>query len=80
MISSIKDDGEAKELWRPSAPEKTQMFRFKKHINQKYNLKLSSYDDLWQWSVSYPAEFWEEVWHQTGVKAHKPHSRVRVQW
>lgn len=76
MISSVKDDAETKELWRPSAPEKTQMFKFKTYISQKYNLELKSYDELWQWSVSHPAEFWEEVWHQTGVKAHKTYSKV----
>lgn len=71
-------DVDAVELWRPSAPEKTAMFKFQTHISQKYSIKLKNYDDLWQWSVSNPAEFWEEVWHQTGVKAHKPYSKVRV--
>jgi acetoacetyl-CoA synthetase len=77
MPSSINNDVEAVELWRPSAPEKTEMFKFKAHIGQKYNLKLKNYDDLWQWSISQPAEFWEEVWHYTGVKAHTTYSKVR---
>ena len=77
-MPSIADDVEAKELWRPSAPEKTEMFKFKSHINHKYALNLQDYNDLYQWSVANPAEFWGEVWHVTGVKAHKPYSEVRV--
>jgi acetoacetyl-CoA synthetase len=77
MPSSIRDDAEAKELWRPSAPETTEMFRFKNHISHKYGLKLKNYDDLWQWSVANPADFWEEIWYQTGVRAHKTYSKVR---
>lgn len=77
MPSSINDDVEAIELWHPSAPEKTEMFKFKTHVGQRYNLKLKNYDDLWQWSISQPGDFWEEVWHYTGVKAHAPYSKVR---
>lgn len=77
MPSSINDDLDAIELWRPSAPERTEMFKFKTHIGQKYNLKLKNYDDLWQWSISQPADFWEEVWHYTGVRAHTTYSKVR---
>lgn len=76
MPSIIEDTGPI-ELWRPVAPEKTEMYRFKAHIASKYNIKLQDYEDLWQWSVSYPTDFWEEVWHFTGVKAHEIYSEVR---
>lgn len=65
-----------KELWRPSAPEKTQIYDFKTLVSRKYGLALDGYHDLWQWSVSEPAKFWEEVWHYTAVKAHQPYSKV----
>jgi acetoacetyl-CoA synthetase len=65
-----------KELWRPSSPEKTQIYEFKTQVGRKYGLDLERYDDLWQWSVLEPAKFWEEVWHYTAIKAHKPYSKV----
>ncbi|KAH8704114.1 acetoacetyl-CoA synthase [Talaromyces proteolyticus] len=67
---------EAKELWQPSAPEKTQIHQFKKLVSQKYKLQLETYHDLYKWSVTEPAQFWEEVWHYTAVKAHSPYSNV----
>ena len=68
----------AKELWRPSNPEQTQTFDFKSLVSKKYSIPLSGYPDLWEWSVSEPAKFWEEIWHYTGIKAHKPYDEVRV--
>ncbi|PGH14453.1 acetoacetate-CoA ligase [Polytolypa hystricis UAMH7299] len=66
----------AAQLWRPSSPESTQISRFITHISQKYGLKLSTYDHLYQWSVSNPAKFWEETWHYLGVRSHKPYQHV----
>jgi acetoacetyl-CoA synthetase len=67
---------EAKELWRHSDPHSTQIYDFMHSLNQKYQLSLQNYNDLWQWSISKPSEFWEEIWHYTNVKAHKPYERV----
>lgn len=69
---------EAKELWRPSSPEKTQIHDFMTKINWKYGLSLNNYNDLWQWSVTEPAKFWEETWHYTAIKAHEPYKQVRA--
>lgn len=76
--STSNGDAVAKELWRPSNPEQTQMFHFKSYISQKYAVPLPGYSDLWQWSVSEPAKFWEEIWHYTGIKAHKTYDEVCV--
>ncbi|KAJ5097260.1 AMP-dependent synthetase/ligase [Penicillium angulare] len=67
---------EAKELWRPSAPEKTQIYDFMNKVNEKHALSLNDYHGLWQWSISEPAKFWEDIWHYTGIKAHKPYDEV----
>ncbi|KAI9923474.1 hypothetical protein AWENTII_010043 [Aspergillus wentii] len=63
-------------LWRPSSPQDTQIYDFMKRSSQKYGVPLDNYNDLWQWSISETAKFWEEVWHYTAVKAHKPYERV----
>lgn len=79
-LSQTTSNGDAvtKELWRPSNPEQSQIFDFKSYISEKYAVSLPGYSDLWEWSVSKPAEFWEEIWHYTVVKAHKPYDEVCV--
>ncbi|KAJ5904175.1 AMP-dependent synthetase/ligase [Penicillium tannophilum] len=67
---------EAKELWRPSSPEKTQIYDFMTKVSTKHGLSMYDYNALWQWSISEPAKFWEEIWHYTGIKAHQPYQQV----
>lgn len=64
------------ELWRHSAPESTQIYHFLKRTVEKHRVPLNNYDDLWRWSISEPARFWEDVWLYTGVKAHKSYNHV----
>ncbi|EEH45843.1 acetoacetate-CoA ligase [Paracoccidioides brasiliensis Pb18] len=66
----------AKELWRPSCPESTEIYKFMSLVSQKYGLSLNSYHDLWEWSVNEPAKFWKEVWHFTGVRARRTYDKV----
>ena len=67
---------ESKELWRHSSPHTTQIYDFMKKSGQKHGVSFDSYHDLWRWSVSEPAQFWEDIWHYTTVKAHKPYDKV----
>lgn len=69
---------EPKELWSPSIPESTQVYQFKNRIIQRHGLSLQNYDDLREWSIRSPALFWEEIWHYTGVKAHKSYDTVSI--
>lgn len=81
ISESPQDDGQTgvKELWRPSSPQTTQIYDFMTKASRKYNLSLKIYNDLWTWSVSQPAQFWEEIWHYTAIKAHKPYDTVSHQ-
>ncbi|KAG2221758.1 hypothetical protein INT45_003398 [Circinella minor] len=54
-------------LWKPSNPEETQMVKFRHYVNDKLNLKLQNYQELWQWSVDNPAVFWSNVWDYTNI-------------
>ena len=69
---------EVKELWRSSSPEATQVYDFMTKVNKKYGLTLNDYNALWKWSVSEPAQFWEEIWHYTKIHAHKPYQQVSI--
>ncbi|KAL4945874.1 hypothetical protein BDV06DRAFT_183970 [Aspergillus oleicola] len=64
------------ELWRHSAPESTQIYHFMKETAEKHGLEFNNYNDLWQWSISEPAKFWEDIWLFTAIKAHKPYNHV----
>ncbi|KAI7861010.1 acetoacetate-CoA ligase [Circinella umbellata] len=54
-------------LWKPSNPEDTEMVKFRHYVNDKFNLKLQNYQELWQWSVDNPAVFWSNVWDYTNI-------------
>lgn len=74
---TIEDPSSIKELWRPSHPERTMLYQFKTLVEQKYKISLHTYHDLWQWSVTQTAEFWEEVWHYTAIKSQKSYTEVK---
>ena len=71
-----KVETEPIELWRHPRPETTEFHAFQQHVAKKHNLSIGSYNDLWQWSVDHPSTFWEEIWHYTGIKAHKQYHSV----
>ena len=56
-------------LWQPSAEriKSTQLTRFIKRIQQKHGISNTDFSTLHQWSVSNPAEFWEEVWQDCDI-------------
>ena len=39
----------------------SQMMKFLKHVNDKFDLNLSTYDELHQWSVDSNEDFWSEL-------------------
>jgi acetoacetyl-CoA synthetase len=51
-------------LWEPDdkTVRKARVTRFMSWLEDRLKLHLSGYEDLWQWSVSQPAEFWTAVW------------------
>ncbi len=67
-----------KTLWRPNeaAVENSNMVRFMKEVNKRHNLSLSSYQDLWQWSVDNIPEFWGLFWEFAHVIYSKPYDQV----
>lgn len=42
--------------------EKTDLYSFKKSIEEKYKLNFSDYESFWQWSVNQKESFWSEAW------------------
>ena len=56
-------------LWRPGVDElhNANISAFKDEINSTLELRLSTYPELYEWSVRNIPEFWEKVWHFTDI-------------
>jgi len=67
-----------KMLWQPSAAftKKSNMVRFMNEVNRRYGLSLSTYGDLWKWSVDHIPAFWGLFWEFAGIIASKPYDQV----
>lgn len=52
------------------------MYEFKTLVEKKYHVKLNGYEALRQWSINHIAQFWEEIWHFTGIRASTPFTKV----
>ena len=63
-------------LWTPGDISSTRLEEFRKLINQKYNLSLSNYHDLYEWSTEHIESFWAEVWSFCQVIHSKSYSSV----
>jgi len=68
-------------LWTPSKARinAANITSFK----DKYQPQAANYQELWQWSVDHPAEFWQSVWKfgaiigNTGPTAYAPHADIK---
>ena len=58
-------------LWSPSREQiqQSNMYQFMVTMNHKYDLPMSSYKDLHQWSVEHLDTFWDEIWALAHVVA-----------
>lgn len=56
-------------LWVPSNDRvcSTRVWEFIQKINQQHQLNISSFYDLWDWSVHSPESFWKSVANFTGL-------------
>src|ERR1700737_769971 len=59
------------EIWRPSPARvaDANLTRFIESVSARTVLKLRNYDDLYAWSISRPADFWEELARFADVRA-----------
>jgi acetoacetyl-CoA synthetase len=53
-------------LWVPTNTEETHLWRFMDRVG------FSTYEDLWEWSVTERGPFWQAVWDYAGVIASRP--------
>jgi acetoacetyl-CoA synthetase len=60
-------------LWTPSPVrvERAQVTQFMNSVNGTLGPAIDNWDELWDWSVTRPEQFWPAVWKFCGVKAHQ---------
>ncbi|MBL7165919.1 MAG: acetoacetate--CoA ligase [Dehalococcoidales bacterium] len=58
-------------IWQPSEERKrnTNMTGFMDFVSKRYGKGLCSYDELYDWSVTSPADFWASAWDYVEIKA-----------
>jgi acetoacetyl-CoA synthetase len=61
----------AEKLWEPSAEmvERSRMTEYMRWLAAERGLDLSSYEELWRWSVEDLDAFWSSIWDFFGVQA-----------
>ena len=65
-------------IWSPSEERISQsnMASFMKFVNEKHNKNISSYEDLYRWSVTEIEQFWEAVWEFSEIMTSKDYSEI----
>src|ERR1700747_2177609 len=65
-------------LWQPSEADReaAEMTRLMRHAAQRSGRELSSYEQLWRWSVDELEDFWAAIWEFCGVRASRGYERV----
>ncbi|MEM2105593.1 MAG: acetoacetate--CoA ligase [Candidatus Bathyarchaeia archaeon] len=65
-------------LWKPSAEriEKANMTKFIDFVNKKYSLKISSYFQLYNWSIENIPDFWAAMWEFGKVICSRKYEKV----
>ncbi|KAF2468814.1 acetoacetate-CoA ligase [Lindgomyces ingoldianus] len=66
----------SKLLWRHPAPQSTPMWKFLQHVNEKYGLRLQSYETLHKWSIEHIGEFWDTTWEYLGIRSKSRAAKV----
>ena len=65
-------------LWQPTQAQikQSNMYRYMQVVNQRYDQRFESYDDLYRWSVEEIPDFWASIWDFMAVRASQPYERV----
>ncbi|UCE15124.1 MAG: acetoacetate--CoA ligase [Candidatus Heimdallarchaeota archaeon] len=68
----------AKMLWKPSKDQikRANMTYFMDFVNQRHNLKLTSYHHLYEWSIEHTLDFWACMWDFAEIKYSRTYDQV----
>ncbi len=65
-------------LWTPSQERirEANLTSFIAFVNRKYGLGLTTYSELYQWSIEKVSDFWSAVWDYTGIVCSRPYEKI----
>lgn len=65
-------------LWEPSESQlaQAQMTQFRQRVNEKYQLDLANYAELYSWSLEQAEHFWAEMWEFGNILSHSEYREV----
>lgn len=65
-------------LWTPSTDRRhhANLTQFIEIVNQEHPARVTSYSDLYRWSIEKPEEFWSAIWRYAGIISSQPYERV----
>jgi acetoacetyl-CoA synthetase len=68
----------SKLLWQPSDQRiaAARITEFQNRVSDQFSLTLSTYDDLWQWSIDQPDQFWDSVCNYLNIEFSQPAKEV----
>jgi len=68
----------SKLLWSPTKNEikNTQAWEFIQEVNNKFEINLDSFRDLYQWSCDFPESFWGLFWSYSLINADRNPTNV----
>jgi acetoacetyl-CoA synthetase len=68
----------SKLLWQPSDQRiaAARLTEFQNRVSDQFSLTLSTYDDLWQWSIDQPDQFWNSVCQYLNIEFSQPAKEV----
>jgi acetoacetyl-CoA synthetase len=57
-------------LWKPTQQKITNsnMYKFMQSVNNRYDLQMTSYEQLHQWSIENIADFWQHFWQYADIQ------------
>lgn len=58
----MTNKNEQVQIWTPLTTQPTQMSSFKEFINQRFQLNLKNYTELYDWSITNTKDFWTAIW------------------
>lgn len=67
-------------LWTPDAErvESAQITAFTRWLEREHGVRFPRYEDLWQWSIDRPQEFWGSLWTYFEVVEREGHQSIRT--
>ena len=60
----------ARLLWKPTQQQiiNSNIYKFMQSVNNRYDLSMTSYEQLHQWSIENIADFWQHFWQYADVQ------------